>query len=68
METVQMQTPVEAGAVISDGMCLIQQLPSGLNTFGDIPDLILKWITSNHTQQMYFITHQYLENFIKSCE
>ena len=50
METVQLPTPVEGGAVIFSGMCLIQQLPPGLNTFGDISDLILKRITSNHAQ------------------
>ena len=60
METVQLPTPVEGGGVIFNGMCLIQQLPSGLNTFGDISDLILKRITSNHAQQVYFITDQYL--------
>ena len=68
METVQPPTPVEGGAVIFNGMCFIQQLPPGLNTFGDISDLILKQITSNHAQQVYFITDQYLENSIKSCE
>ena len=65
METVQLPTPVEGGAVIFDGMCLIQQLPPGLNTFGHISDLILKGITSNHAQQVYFITNQYLENSLK---
>ena len=68
METVQLPTPVEGGSVIFDGMRLIRQLPPGLNTFGDISDLILKQITSNHTQQLYFITDQYLGNSIKSCE
>ena len=68
METVQLPTPVEGGAVIFSGMCLIQQLPPGLNTFGDISDLILKRITSSHAQQVYFITDQYLENSVKSCE
>ena len=66
METVQLPTLVEGGGVIFNGMCLIQQLPSGLNTFGDISDLILKRISSNHAQQVYFITDQYLENSIKS--
>ena len=66
METVQLPTLVEGGGVIFNGMCLIQQLPYGLNTFGDISDLILKRITSNHAQQVYFITDQYLENSIKS--
>ena len=68
METVQLPTPVEGGSVIFDGMRLIRQLPPGLNTFGDISDLILKQITSNHAQQLYFITDQYLGNSIKSCE
>ena len=67
METVQLPIPAEGGAVIFDGMCLIQQWPPGLNTFGDISDLILKWITSNHAQ-VYFTTDQYLENSIKPCE
>ena len=30
--------------------------------------MILKRITSSHEQQVYFITDQYLENSIKSCE
>ena len=68
METVQLPTPVEGEAVVFDGMCLIQQLPPGLNTFGKISDLILKRIASNHPQQVYFITDQYLDNSIKSCE
>ena len=50
METVQLPTPVEGGSVIFDGMRLIRQLPPGLNTFGDISDLILKRITSSHAQ------------------
>ena len=35
METVQLPVPVDGGAVIFDGKCLIQQLPPGLNTFDD---------------------------------
>ena len=68
VETVQLPTPVEGQAVIFNDMCLTQQLPPGLNTFADISDLILKRITSNHAQQVYFITDQYLENSIKSCK
>lgn len=33
------------GALIFDGMCIIQQLPPGLATFGHISDLILRRIT-----------------------
>ena len=35
METVQLPTSVDGGAVIFDDKCLIQQLPPGLNTFDD---------------------------------
>ena len=56
------------GAKIFDGMCLIQQLPCGLETFGDVSDFLLRRITNNEQDTVFFITDQYLENSVKSCE
>ena len=39
------QIPADAARVY-DGMCIIRQLPTGFDTFGDLPDYVLK-ITSN---------------------
>ena len=40
------QIPADAARVY-DGMCIIRQLPTGFDTFGDLSDYVLKKITSN---------------------
>ena len=57
METVQPPSPVERGALIFDGICVVQQLQPGLK-FGDISDLILKQITSNHARTTSVFYHR----------
>ena len=47
-------------------LCLIQQLPKGLDTFGT--EFILKRITSNNARKMMFVTDQYFEASIKGGE
>ena len=49
-------------------MCVIQQLPSGLETFGTISDFIIKRITKNDSNKVMFITDQYFETSIKGGE
>ena len=51
-----------------DGMCIIQQLPTGLETFGDLSECVLKRITSNDSSHIFFVTDQYWKHSIKSCE
>ena len=51
-----------------DRMCLIQQSPTGLGTFGQLSDYILKRITSNPSKLIFFITGQYWEISIKGGE
>jgi len=53
---------------IYDGMCIIQQLPTGLETFGDLSECVLKRITSNDSFHIFFVTDQYWKQSIKSCE
>ena len=55
-------------ARIYDGMCIIQQLPTGLETFGDVSDYVLKRITSNDAEKIFFVTDQYRDQSIKNCE
>lgn len=55
-------------ARIYDGMCLIQQSPSGLETFGQLSDYVLKRISSNPSKVIFFITDQYWEISIKGGE
>ena len=54
--------------LIYDGMCVIQQLPSGLDTFGTISDFVLRRITRNNASDAMFITDQYFETSIKGEE
>ena len=54
--------------LIFDGLCVIQQLPKGLDTFGTISEFILKWIASNNAKEMMFVTDQYFEASIKGGE
>ena len=54
--------------LIYDGMCVIQQLPSGLDTFGTISDFVLGRITRNNASDVMFITDQYFETSIKGGE
>ena len=55
-------------ARIYDGMCIIHQLSTGLETFGDLSERVLKRITSNDTFHIFFVTNQYWKHSIKSCE
>ena len=55
-------------ARVYDGMCLIQQLPSGLETFGALSEYVLKRITTNDSPHVFFVTDQYWKQSIKSCE
>ena len=55
-------------ARIYDGMCIIQQLPTGLETFGDLSESVLKRITSNDSSHIFFVNDQFWKHFIKSCE
>ena len=49
-------------------MCIIHQLSTGLETFGDLSERVLKRITSNDTFHIFFVTNQYWKHPIKSCE
>ena len=49
-------------------MCIIQQLPCGIETFGQLSDFVLKRITTNESAHIFFITDQYWDLSIKSCE
>ena len=55
-------------ARIYDGMCIIHQLPTGLETFGDLSECVLKRITANDSSHIFFVTDQYWKHSIKSCE
>ena len=55
-------------ARIYDGMCIIQQLPSGIETFGELSKYALKRITNNNSPHVFFVTDQYWKQSIKSCE
>ena len=48
-------------SLIFDGLCVIQQLPKGLDTFGTISEFIFKRITSNIAKEVMFVTDQYFE-------
>lgn len=63
-----LETIPKKSARIYDGMCIIQQLPSGLETFGELSKTVLNRITSNDSEHIYFVTDQYWKNSIKSCE
>ena len=55
-------------ARIYDRMCIMHQLPKYLETFGDLPSYVLKTITSNDSDHVFFITDQYWKDSTKSCE
>ena len=55
-------------SLIFDGLCVIQQLPKGLDTFGTISEFILKWIASNNAKEVMFVTDQYFEASVKGGE
>lgn len=55
-------------ARIYDGMCILQQLPSGFETFGEVSEYVLKRITSNDAKNIFFVTDQYWDQSIKNCE
>ena len=43
-------------------MCIIFQLPTGFDTFGDLSDYVLKRITSNSSTLIFFIIESMLES------
>ena len=49
-------------------MCIIQQLPSGLDTFGIISEFVLNRITRTNASEIFFVTDQYFETSIKGGE
>ena len=55
-------------AQIYGGMCITQQLPTGLETSGDLSECVLKRITSNNSSHIFIVTDQYWKHSIKSCE
>ena len=44
---------------VSDGMYIVQQLPSGLEIFGCLWNFILTCITNNPSSNIFFTTDQY---------
>ena len=46
-------------ARVCDGMCIIIQLTTGFDTFGDLSDYVLKRITSNTSAQIFSMANQY---------
>ena len=44
-------------ARIYDGMCIIQLLPTSLETFGNLSECILKNVTSNDSSHIFFVTN-----------
>ena len=61
------QIPADAARVY-DVICIIRQLPTSFNTFGDLSDYVLKGIASSSSALIFFITDQYWKVSIKSCE
>ena len=49
-------------------MVLIQQLPKGVNTFGDVSDHILNRITKNTSRCVFLLSDQYDPASIKSLD
>ena len=41
-----------------DGICIVQQVPTGFEVFGQLSDYILKRITSNPSTNIFFTTDQ----------
>ena len=58
----------QESARVYDGMCIVQQVPTGFEVFGQLSDYILKRITSNPSTNIFFTTDQYWDASIKSCE
>ena len=58
----------ENTARIFDAMVLIQQLPEGVNTFGDVSDHLLNRITKNTSRCVFLVSDQYGSASIKSLE
>ena len=44
-------------SLIFDGLCVIQQLLKGLDTFGTMSEFILKRTTSNNAKEVMFVRH-----------
>ena len=55
-------------ARIYDGMAILHQLPNGLETFGALSECVLKRITANDSEHVFFITDQYWNHSIKFSE
>ena len=55
-------------ARVFDGMCIVQQLPSGLEIFRCLSDFILARITNKPSSNIFFTTDQYWDASIKLCE
>ena len=53
---------------VLDAMVLIQQLPEGVNIFGDVSDHILNRITKNTSRCVFLVSDQYEPASIKSLE
>ena len=51
-----------------DGMCIVQELPSGLEILGCLSDFILTCVTNNPSSSIFFTTDQYWDASIKLCE
>ena len=49
-------------------MCIVQQVPTSFEVFGQLSDYILKRITSNPSTNIFFTTDQYWDASIKLCE
>ena len=55
-------------AGVFDRMCIVQQMPSGLEIFGCVWDFILTRISNNPSSNIFFITNQWWDASIKSCD
>ena len=55
-------------AQIYNRVVILQQLSNGLETFGEVSEFVLKRITANVSEHIFFITDQYWNHSIKSCE
>ena len=49
-------------------MCIVQQLPSGLEIFICLSDFIVTRVINNPSSNIFFTTDQYWDAPIKSCE
>ena len=48
----------QESARVYDGMCIVQQVPTGFEVFGQLSDYILKRITSSPSTNIFFTTDQ----------